>query len=115
MNDQDNDIRACRAAGLLRAGAYAVGAAALIGAASTAANAQVKKAGQKDAGYQELPMAGKSCSNCRQFQAPSSCTRGRRADQQQWLLPALRQEGLRGIAGGLWPCRRSQPMAAPAR
>jgi nitrous oxide reductase len=59
---------------LLRAGAYAAGAAALIGAAATSANAQVKKAGQKDAGYQESPMGGKSCGNCRQFQAPSSCS-----------------------------------------
>ena len=74
MNDQDNDNQGLSRRRLLRAGAYAVGAAALIGAASTSANAQVKKAAQKDAGYQDSPSAGKSCANCRQFQAPSSCS-----------------------------------------
>jgi len=75
MDDQSNDNRgALSRRRLLRAGAYAVGAATLIGVASTAATAQVKKAAQKDAGYQDSPSGGKSCSNCRQFQAPSSCS-----------------------------------------
>jgi hypothetical protein len=76
MEDQNNSNRGeLSRRRLLRAGAYAAGAVALIGAASTAATAQVaKKAAQKDAGYQDSPMGGKSCGNCRQFQPPSSCT-----------------------------------------
>ena len=45
----------------------------LIGIAAMPAAAQSKKASQKDSGYQESPMGGKSCSNCRHFKAPSSC------------------------------------------
>ena len=76
MEDQTNNNRGeLSRRRLLRAGACAAGAVALLGAASTAATAQVaKKASQKDAGYQESPMGGKSCGTCRQFQAPSSCT-----------------------------------------
>jgi secreted PhoX family phosphatase len=71
-NDNTGDLSRRR---LLRAGAMAVGAAALIGAASTAANAQVaKKATQAATGYQDSPSSGKSCSTCRNFQAPSSCS-----------------------------------------
>jgi hypothetical protein len=73
-NDQDNNNHGLSRRRLLRAGAYAVGAAALIGAVSSSAEAQTKKAAQKDAGYQESPMGGKSCSSCRQFQAPGSCS-----------------------------------------
>jgi hypothetical protein len=74
MNDQDDHNQGLSRRRLLRVGAYAVGAAALIGAASTGADAQVKKASQKDSGYQESPMGGKACSQCRNFQAPGSCT-----------------------------------------
>jgi hypothetical protein len=75
MNSRDNNNEvALSRRRLLRAGVCAAGAAALIGVGSTAATAQVKKASHKDAGYQESPSGGKSCSNCRQFQAPSSCS-----------------------------------------
>ncbi|ABD88503.1 hypothetical protein [Rhodopseudomonas palustris] len=75
MNDKTKDTHALSRRRLLRTGAYVVGAAALVGVAATGADAQVaKKASQRDAGYQESPNAGKSCSTCRQFQPPSSCT-----------------------------------------
>jgi secreted PhoX family phosphatase len=74
MTDQHNDNRTLSRRRLLSAGACAAGAAALVGLASMPAAAQAKKASQKDAGYQESPMGGKSCENCRQFKAPNSCT-----------------------------------------
>jgi secreted PhoX family phosphatase len=75
MNDQnDHDRGALSRRRLLSSGALAAGAAVMLGVASTAATAQVsKKASQKDAGYQDSPMGGKTCGTCRNFQAPSSC------------------------------------------
>ncbi|HEY0328268.1 MAG TPA: high potential iron sulfur protein [Rhodopseudomonas sp.] len=75
MNDKTEETHPLSRRRLLRSGAYAVGAAAIVGIAATGASAQVaKKASQRDAGYQESPNAGKSCSSCRQFLPPSSCT-----------------------------------------
>lgn len=74
MTDDTKNPGALSRRGLLKASAYAAGAAAVLGMAATGAEAQVKKAAQKDAGYQDSPNAGKSCSTCRQFQAPSSCS-----------------------------------------
>jgi hypothetical protein len=51
-----------------------VGVAATLGITAAAANAQVaRKASQKDAGYQDSPSGAKSCGNCANFVAPSSC------------------------------------------
>jgi hypothetical protein len=59
---------------LLKAGAYAAGVVATIGTITSSVEAQVaKKAAQSTAGYKASPNGSKSCSNCRHFQAPSSC------------------------------------------
>ncbi len=51
-------------------GATCAGAASVIFAAATPAQAKMS---QQSVGYQPTPKGDKSCSNCRLFQAPSSC------------------------------------------
>lgn len=71
MQDKRNDQSAISRRKLLKVG---VGAAAVLGVSAAAAEAQIAhKASQKDAGYQDSPDGAKSCSVCRNFQAPSTC------------------------------------------
>jgi hypothetical protein len=71
MEEKRNDQTGMSRRKLLKVG---VGAAAVLGVSAAAANAQIAhKASQKDAGYQDSPNGAQSCSNCRNFQAPSSC------------------------------------------
>ncbi|WP_040619571.1 high-potential iron-sulfur protein [Rhodovulum sp. PH10] len=77
MTDRTKSGRAMSRRRMLRHGLGAVGAvgavAALGLAAAGPADAQVRKASQKAAGYQGSPKGAQHCGNCRHFQPPSSC------------------------------------------